>query len=70
MDNKNLIRSLLLLNNMSISKLAEKMTELSGKKYSIGSLYGKLSRDTLTLKECQIIASAIGYRIEFIKNEK
>ena len=40
MNNKNLIRSLLLLNNMSISKLAQKMTELSGKKYTIGSLYG------------------------------
>lgn len=68
MNNKNLIRSLLLLNNMSISKLAQKMTELSGKKYTIGSLYGKLSRDSLTLKECQLIASAIGYHIEFVKN--
>lgn len=59
MDNKNLIRSLLLLNNMSISKLAQKMTELSGKKYSIGSLYGKLSRDTLTLKECLYVQNII-----------
>lgn len=59
-----------MLNNISISKLAQEMTKLSGKKYSIGSLYGKLSRDTLTLKECQIIASVIGYHIEFVKDAK
>ena len=52
---------------MSIAKLAEKMSELSNEKYTQGSLYGKLSRDTLTLKECQLIAKIIGYRIEFIK---
>ena len=69
MSNKNFIKSLLLLNNMSISKLANKMTEVSGKQYTIGSLYGKLSRDSLTLKECQLIASIIGYHIEFVKNE-
>ncbi len=67
MNNKNYIRSLLTLNNMSIAKLAEKMSELSNEKYTQGSLYGKLSRDTLTLKECQLIAKIIGYRIEFIK---
>jgi hypothetical protein len=67
-ENKNYIRSLLVLNNMPIAKLAKKMSELSGKEYSIGSLYGKLARDTLTLKECQLIASIIGYHIEFIKN--
>ena len=68
MDNKSYIKSLLVLNNMPISKLASIMTEKSGKIYTIGSLYGKLSRDTLTLKECQLIASAIGYHIEFLRN--
>lgn len=67
MDNKSYIRSLLMLNNVSIAKLAELMTEKSGHTYTIGSLYGKLSRDTLTLKECQLIADILGYRIEFIK---
>ena len=30
--------------------------------------YGKLSRDSLTLKEEQLIASIIGYHLEFVKN--
>ncbi|MBO6181880.1 hypothetical protein J6O86_09370 [bacterium] len=68
MDNKSYIKSLLVLNNMPISRLAKIMSEKSGKVYTIGSLYGKLSRDTLTLKECQLIASAIGYHIEFLRN--
>ena len=68
MNNKSYIKSLLVLNNMSIAKLAKLMTEKSGHNYTIGSLYGKLTRDTLTLRECQLIAETIGYRVEFIKN--
>lgn len=67
-QNKNYIRSILMLNNVSIVKLAELMTKESGKKYTRSSLYGKLDKNTLTLNECQIIAKILGYRIEFIKN--
>lgn len=70
MNNKNYIRSLLALNNISVIELAEKMTEMSDEKYTAGSLYGKLSRDTLTLRECQLIAKILGYRIEFIKEQQ
>ncbi len=68
MNNKSYIKSLLILNNMPISKLANIMSEKSGKQYTIGSLYGKLARDSLTLKESQMIAAAIGYHIEFVKD--
>lgn len=69
MNNKNYIRSLLALNNMTVIELAAKMTAMSDEKYTAGSLYGKLSRDTLTLKECQLIAKILGYKIVFIKEE-
>lgn len=66
--NKSYIRSLLMLNNMSIKRLAILMSEILGEEYTRAKLYGKLDRDTLTLKECQTIAKIIGYRIEFVKD--
>ena len=67
--NKSYIRSLLILNNVSVIKLAQLMTEELGKSYTRQSLYGKLDRDSLTLKECQAIAKILGYHIEFIRNK-
>lgn len=67
MDNKSYIRSLMVLHKVSVKELAQKMTEIIGKKYTRDSLNGKLSRDTLTLKECQIIAEILGYEVKFIK---
>lgn len=68
-QNKSYIRSLLTLHNMSIVRLAELMSKELGKTYTRQSLYGKLDRDSLSLKECQIIAKILGYHIEFIKNK-
>lgn len=68
-SNKSLIKSLLVLNNLTVPKLAERMSAELNKKYTKGSVYGKLRRDTLTLKECQTIAKILGYHIEFIKNK-
>uniref|UniRef100_UPI0040272ACC hypothetical protein n=1 Tax=Candidatus Stercorousia sp. TaxID=3048886 RepID=UPI0040272ACC len=68
-QNKSYIRSLLTLHNMSIIRLAELMSKELGKTYTRQSLYGKLDRDSLSLKECQIIAKILGYHIEFIKNK-
>ena len=68
--NKSYIRSLLTLNNMSVVKLADLMSKIMGKKYTKSVLYGKLDRDTLTLKECQAIAEVLDYHIEFIKNNR
>ena len=68
-QNKSYIRSLLTLHNMSIIRLAELMSKELGKTYTRQSLYGKLDRDSLSLKECQIIAKILGNHIEFIKNK-
>lgn len=66
-SNKNFIRSLVVLNGYTYSKLADKMSEILGKKYTRDTLNGKLRRDTLTLKECQVIAEILGYKIEFTR---
>ncbi len=68
-DNKSYIRSLLTLHNLSVIKLAELMSKELGKPYTRQSLYGKLDRDSLSLKECQAIAKILGYHIAFIKNK-
>ncbi len=67
MDNRSYIRSLMVLHKISVKELAQKMTEITGKEYTRDSLNGKLSRDTLTLKECQVIARILGYKIKFEK---
>lgn len=67
MDNRSYIRSLMVLHKISVKELAQKMTGITGKKYTRDSLNGKLSRDTLTLKECQVIARILGYKIKFEK---
>ena len=67
MDNRSYIRSLMVLHKVSVKELANKMTEITGRKYTRDSINGKLIRDTLTLKECQIIAEILGYHIKFEK---
>ena len=63
------IKPLLGLNQITVEQLAQKMSEASGKKYTRSSLNGKFSRETLSIKECELIASLLGYHIEFIKNK-
>jgi len=67
MDNRSYIRSLMVLHKISVKELAQKMTETIGKKYTRDSINGKLSRNTLTLKECQVIAKILGYEVTFVK---
>ena len=52
------------LNQMTYNKLADKMTELSGKKYTGGSLNAKLVRGTHTFKEFELIAKIFNYKLE------
>ena len=67
MEIRNYIKSLLVLNCVTIKALAQMMSEKTGKAYSAKSLSHKLRRETLTLKEAYQIADLIGYKIEFIK---
>ena len=49
---------------MTYKKLAKKMTELSGKKYTGGGINAKLIRRTLTFKEFELIAKIFNNKIE------
>ena len=48
---------------MTLSKLAEKMTELSGKTYSQSLLSHKLIDESLRYTEMKMICKILGYRI-------
>lgn len=52
------------LNQMTYKKLAAKMSELSGKKYTGGGINAKLIRGTLTFKEFELIAKIFNNKIE------
>lgn len=65
MDVTKYLKSLLTLNGLTIIKLAEILTQRTGKVYTAGSLSAKIRRQSITLKEAYEIAEILGYNIEF-----
>lgn len=61
------VKILLVKENISITELARRMTEFTGKKYSQQGLSNKLARDTLRYSEIYVIAQILGYKIRFEK---
>ena len=55
------------LKQFDYNKLAVEMTKITNKKYTRGSINAKLVRDTLTVKELEIITKILGYKITFTK---
>ena len=64
---RNYIKSLLSLNGITLTEVAEKFTERTGKLYTLDSLTGKLKRESFSLKEAFVLADILGYEIKFIK---
>lgn len=64
---RNYIKSLLSLNGITLTEVADKLTEKTGKQYTLDSLTGKLKRESFSLKEAFILADILGYEIKFIK---
>ena len=64
---RNYMKSLLSLNGITLTEVAEKLTEKTGKQYTLDSLTGKLKRESFSLKEAFILADILGYEIKFIK---
>ncbi len=62
-----LVKSLLSRNCMTLTELCDKLSEKTGKSYTLNSLIGKLKRETFSLKEAYLMAEILGYKIEFIK---
>ena len=65
MDIRAQIKYWLSLNQSTFDKLAVKMTNITGKKYTRGSINAKLIRGTLSAQELEVIANIFGYKIEF-----
>ena len=51
---------------VTLKKLAIMLSEVTSENYSYNSLLGKLNRESLSLKEAEIIAKILDYRVEFI----
>ena len=52
------------LNQSNYDKLAKEMTNITGKKYTRGSINAKLLRGTLTFHEFETIAKIFNFKIE------
>ncbi len=70
MDIQEDIKILLLKRHMKLKQLAEKITEVTGKKMLSGSLSQKLSRGTLRYSELITICQILNYKIEYIDVKK
>ena len=66
---KEQIKTLLVQSNVKQKDLAELLSEKTGHFYSPDNISKKLNRQTFTYNEVLEIASLLGYRIEFIKEE-
>ena len=67
MKTKEQVKSLLALENVSLTQVAQKMTEITGKHYSMQNLSQKLSRKTIKFEEVVLISQILGYEIKFEK---
>ena len=68
MDTKQQIKHLLLLNNITMTELCQKMSERISMPYSIHNISGKLKRDTIKYSEMKTILDILGY--EFVIRKK
>lgn len=59
------IKILLLKRHMTLTKLAEKMTERMGKKFTQSGLSHKLSKNTIRYDELITICEILNYEIEY-----
>lgn len=67
---KTRLKILMTLKQMSMEQLAEKMTEIKGEVVTPAMLYSKINRNSISFEDCQIIAKILGYKIEFVEEDK
>ena len=60
------IKKLLIDKDMTLTQLAKIISERKGKNFSIQNLSQKLKKDTLNLKELEIIMETLGYKICYL----
>ncbi len=64
------IKSLLALENMTLTELARIATIESKKKVTTKSISEKLSRGTIKFEEARFLAKILGYKVEFRRINK
>lgn len=65
MPAKETVKILLFKRDMTITTLADKLTELTGKKYTRSGLSSKISRGYLRYNEMEQIAKILEFKINF-----
>lgn len=69
MDVRNELKYIMGKEAVTLTKMAQLMTEKTGRKYTVNSLSGKLLRQTISLSETCELLETIGYHIEFVKDK-
>lgn len=67
MSVKEEVKMLLAKEAFTMTQLAKKMTDLSGKKYTMKCISDKLARKTLKYEEFILILKILGYTTEYKK---
>lgn len=70
MDIRNDIKYLLAKEGITLTRMAELLSEKTGYPYTVKSISGKLIRESITLKETLQILEIIDYRLVPVKNKK
>ena len=63
------IKSLLAKESYTITDMAKKLTDKTGKKYTVKTLSQKLVNGTLRYEEYKHIIEVLGYQIQLIKTK-
>lgn len=63
MEIRDEVKIMLTSKRMSMTELAKRMTEMSGKKYSQSLISHKLKSESLRYSEMKMICKILGYRI-------
>jgi hypothetical protein len=63
------IKSLIVKSGLTMNEVVNRINDKYNRQDSVSNLSNKLTRGTLRYREAEEIAEAIGYRIEWIKND-
>jgi len=70
MNSRKFVKTLCNEEDLKYKDMVEILSEKTGKRYTYQSLYGKISRNSLTFTEAYILADALGYDLTLAKRKK
>ena len=70
MTSKNELKILIMKEALTVQKLAELLSQKTGKRYTQRSLQNKIFLSSLNYDEMEIIADMLGYEIKIVKKMK